>query len=158
MNASSFHSSMTSLCSHSTHSFCSVGKLYKQNLSFIFFLFLFKFGFVCRFTWLKIIKFSFTVFFRVTFPIFSKFLMGLSSWLRQKRIYLQCGRPGFDPWVGKIPWWILQYSCLDNSMDRGTWWPQSKGSQRVRHNWTTGNTTNHNWSLCYLFVNLFSGC
>ena len=21
-----------------------------------------------------------------------------------KRIRLQCGRPGFDPWVGKIPW------------------------------------------------------
>ena len=27
-----------------------------------------------------------------------------------KRICLQCGRPGFDPWVGKIPWrreWLL---------------------------------------------------
>ena len=21
-----------------------------------------------------------------------------------KKILLQCGRPGFDPWVGKIPW------------------------------------------------------
>ena len=27
-----------------------------------------------------------------------------SVWLRQQRIYPQCGRPGFDPWVGKIPW------------------------------------------------------
>ena len=27
-----------------------------------------------------------------------------SLWLRWKRIYLQCGRPRFDPWVGKIPW------------------------------------------------------
>ena len=25
-------------------------------------------------------------------------------WLSWKRIFLQCGRPGFDPWVGKIPW------------------------------------------------------
>ena len=25
-------------------------------------------------------------------------------WLSWKRIYLQCGRPGFDLWVGKIPW------------------------------------------------------
>ena len=25
-------------------------------------------------------------------------------WLRQQRICLQCGRPGFDPWVGKTPW------------------------------------------------------
>ena len=29
---------------------------------------------------------------------------GLPWWLRQERICLQCGRPGFDPWVGKIPW------------------------------------------------------
>ena len=35
-------------------------------------------------------------------------------------------RPGFDPWVGKIPWRRacnpLQYSCLENPMDRGAWW------------------------------------
>jgi len=34
---------------------------------------------------------------------------------------------GFDPWVRKIPPRIgngtpLQYSCLENSMDRGAWW------------------------------------
>jgi len=29
---------------------------------------------------------------------------GFPWWLRQLRIHLQCGRPGFDPWVGKIPW------------------------------------------------------
>ena len=23
---------------------------------------------------------------------------------KKKRIHLQCGRPGFGPWVGKIPW------------------------------------------------------
>ena len=31
----------------------------------------------------------------------------------------------FDPWVGKIPWrrvWQpIQYSCLENPMDRGAW-------------------------------------
>ena len=35
----------------------------------------------------------------------------------------QCRRPGFDPWVGKIPWrreW-LQYSWLEKHMDRGVW-------------------------------------
>ena len=30
-----------------------------------------------------------------------------------------------DPWVGKIPWrrkqQLLQYSCLENPMDRGAW-------------------------------------
>ena len=30
----------------------------------------------------------------------------------------------------------LQYSCLENSLDRGAWWPQSIGSQRVGHNWS----------------------
>ena len=29
-------------------------------------------------------------------------LIGLPLWLRWSRIHLQCGRPGFDPWVGKI--------------------------------------------------------
>ena len=29
---------------------------------------------------------------------------GLPWWLRWLRICLQCRRPGFDPWVGKIPW------------------------------------------------------
>ena len=28
----------------------------------------------------------------------------------------------------------LQYSWLENYMDRGAWWAQSIGSQRVRHN------------------------
>ena len=29
---------------------------------------------------------------------------GLPSWLKRERIHLQCKRPGFDPWVGKMPW------------------------------------------------------
>ena len=40
------------------------------------------------------------------------------SWLR---IRLQCYRPGFNPWVRKIPWrgkgYPLQYSGLENTMD-----------------------------------------
>ena len=35
-------------------------------------------------------------------------LVGLKSWaswcLRWERICLQCRRPGFDPWIEKIPW------------------------------------------------------
>ena len=40
------------------------------------------------------------------------------------RNLLQCGKPGFDPWVGKIPRresYPFQYSCLENSMNRGAW-------------------------------------
>ena len=40
---------------------------------------------------------------------------------------LQYRRPRFLPRVGKIPWrrengHPLQYSCLQNFMDRGDWW------------------------------------
>ena len=54
--------------------------------------------------------------------------MGLASWLSGKESDCQCrscNRLGFDPWVGKIPWkrkWNpLQYFCLENPSDRGTW-------------------------------------
>ena len=50
---------------------------------------------------------------------------GLPWRLRQSRSHVQCGRPGLDPWVGKIPWrreWLpTLYSCLENHMDRGAW-------------------------------------
>ena len=55
----------------------------------------------------------------------------------------QCGRlkiiPGFDPWVGKIPWRghsnPLQYSCLENPMFRGPWQATDHRVTRVRHDW-----------------------
>ena len=31
-------------------------------------------------------------------------ILGLPLWLGSQRISLQCRRPGFDPWIGKIPW------------------------------------------------------
>ena len=33
-------------------------------------------------------------------------------------------RPRFDPWVGRILWrreWLVQNSCLENSVGRGAW-------------------------------------
>ena len=51
---------------------------------------------------------------------------GLPWWLSWQRICLQCRRPGFNPWVGKIPWrreWQpIPVSLLENPMDRGAWW------------------------------------
>ena len=42
----------------------------------------------------------------------------------QCRRYKRCR---FNPWVMKIPWRghvnPFQYSCLENFMDRGSWWP-----------------------------------
>ena len=42
----------------------------------------------------------------------------------------------------------LQYSCLENPMDRGAWL-QSMGSQRVGHNWTTNPRTYLNQKQIY---------
>ena len=37
----------------------------------------------------------------------------------------KCKRRGFDPWIGRSPGGgngnTLQYSCLENTMDRGAW-------------------------------------
>ena len=33
-----------------------------------------------------------------------KLYLGLLWWLRGLSVCLECRRPGFDPWVGKIPW------------------------------------------------------
>ena len=44
---------------------------------------------------------------------------GIPWWLRQWRVCLKCGRPKFDPWLGRSPGEgngnSLQYSCLENS-------------------------------------------
>ena len=45
---------------------------------------------------------------------------------------------GFDSWVRKISWrrtWqpiLLQYSCLENRMDRGAWWGTVLGVAKSR--------------------------
>ena len=38
---------------------------------------------------------------------------------------------------------LLQYSCLENSMDRGDWQAKSTGSQRVRQSWAHRHTHTH---------------
>ena len=54
----------------------------------------------------------------------------------------QCRRPGFDHWVGKIPW-RRAWQSTPVFLPRESPWTeepgglQSMGSQRVRHNWAT---------------------
>ena len=57
---------------------------------------------------------------------------GLPWWLSGKKSTCQCGRHGFDPWVGKTPTkkeigHPLQYSCLGNPMNRGVWGATAHG-------------------------------
>ena len=48
----------------------------------------------------------------------------------------QCRRPGFDPWVGKIPWkrkWKpFAVFCLGNPMDKGAWQATIHGVAKSR--------------------------
>ena len=64
---------------------------------------------------------------RLPTPLFSAFPGDSAG---EKSTY--SGRPGFDPWVGKIPWrrewspgegnsYPLKYFTLENSMERGAW-------------------------------------
>ena len=41
----------------------------------------------------------------------------------------------------------LQYSCLENPIDRGAWWLHSIGSQRVRHNYATKSQQKANFHI-----------
>ena len=82
--------------------------------------------------------------------------------LKSKRLYTELGFPGGSddkesicsaaalgsiPRVGRSPGGghgsPLQYSCLENPMDRGAWWLQSMGSQRVGHDRATKRTRIH---------------
>ena len=44
------------------------------------------------------------------------FLLGLLLWRSWLRIHLQCGRPGFNPWLGKIP-------CRRERLPTPVFWP-----------------------------------
>ena len=65
----------------------------------------------------------------------------LPWWLRQESIHLQCGRPGFDPWVGKILWrqkWQPTPVLLPGkSHGWGIVVSYSPQGWRVRHDWAT---------------------
>ena len=81
-----------------------------------------------------------------------------------KEICLQCRRPSLDPWDGKIPGERncnpLQYSCLENSMEKEPGSLLSMESQRVGHDWLTNTHTHththtgiHQWfSVSFLIL------
>ena len=66
----------------------------------------------------------------------SVFPSGLPWWLRWLRFCLQCRRPRFSPWVGKIPWRRARQPTpvFVPGESHGQ---RSLGSQRVGHDWAT---------------------
>ena len=78
------------------------------------------------------------------------FLYGLPRWRHGKDSTCQgrrCKRCRFSPWIRKIPWsrkWQpTQYSCLENSMDRGTWLATVHGVSKSRTPQTYTQTHRH---------------
>ena len=68
----------------------------------------------------------------------SRSYLGLSMVAQiSKEFACNAGDPGLIPRLGKSPGegngYPFQYSCLENSVDRGAQWVQSTGLQRVRH-------------------------
>ena len=65
------------------------------------------------------------------------FCKGFPGSSRGKKSACSAGNPGSIPGLGKSPGEEngnpLQYSCLENSMDKGAWQAIAHGSQRVRH-------------------------
>ena len=75
-------------------------------------------------------------------------------WLRCHETTCNARDPGSIPGSGKSPGkWNgnpLQYSCLENSMDRGAWWATVQGVRRVGHDWAT-NTLSISLIVIHLF-------
>ena len=74
-----------------------------------------------------------------------KLVQGLPCSSDGKESVCNAGDPGLIPgWArssGEGNGTPLQYSCLENPMDREPWRLQSMGFQRVAHNWATSTTT-----------------
>ena len=64
--------------------------------------------------------------------------LGLPGGSDGKESACNVGDPGLIPGSGRSPGegngYPLQYSCLENPMDRGAWWATVMGSQSVGHN------------------------
>ena len=71
--------------------------------------------------------------------------MGFPGGSGGKESACNSGDPGWIPGSGRSPGEgngnSLQYSCLENPMDRGAWRATVLGSQRVRHDSVTNTST-----------------
>ena len=67
---------------------------------------------------------------------------GFPRWLSAKASACRCRRPGFDPWVGKIPgrrtWQPTPVFLPGESHgQRGAWWTRVHGVAKSRQDWVT---------------------
>ena len=86
---------------------------------------------------------------RLPTPVFLGFPCGSAG----KKISLQCGRPGFDPWVGKIPW-------RRERLPTPVFWPRKFHGLYSPWNCKESDTTEQlsrlRGIICYLVLFLFA--
>ena len=84
--------------------------------------------------------------------------MGLLWWLRQQRISLQCGRPGFDSLIGKISWrraWQPTPVLLPGeSHGQRSLMDFSPRGRRVGHDWATKHTHAQGWNTLFTHLSV----
>ena len=73
-----------------------------------------------------------------------KALLIKERWQDGKESASKAGDAGSNPGSGRSPGGgngnPLQYSCLENPMDRGAWWVTVHGVTKSRHDWVTERT------------------
>ena len=97
------------------------------------------------------------------------FPSGFPKWCCGKETACQCrrgNRHGFDPWLGRSPGGrngkLLQYSCLENSTDRGAWQATVHGvaksdmTEGLTHTHT--HTHTHSWESPLITLNIWYHC
>ena len=87
--------------------------------------------------------------------LFCPFYIHIHRFRDHSRICLQCRRPGFDPWVGKIPWrrkWKPTPVFLPGEFhgERSLVGYNLWGRKRVRHNRVTNTSLLHTNAVCSL--------
>ena len=65
--------------------------------------------------------------------------------------------PGSETSTGEGNGNPLQYSCLENPMDRGAWWATVRGIARVRHDLDTAEWLNHRQHRQFVSTSLLPG-
>ena len=72
---------------------------------------------------------------------------GLLWWLRRLKNTGNAGNSGWIPGLGRSPGegngYPFQYSCLENSRDRGAWWATAHGVSKAGHDWVTDTTLHY---------------
>ena len=88
--------------------------------------------------------------------LFKGILEGFPGGSDSKESACNAGDLGWIPGLGRSPGerkgYAPQYSCLENSMDRGAWQATVHGSQRVGHDWATFTFTLERSLLIHTFA------